>query len=675
MMLNYRRPSRWEAFAALVLRGLKIFLFYLSVLVLCRIFFCLWMQPYWGAATGAADVELALGTGTRLSVQTAGIMMLVTVVPAGLLRLVSARGQLLLERALSGLTLMVTSILFVASFPYYHQFHSRFHQILFNTANDDVYALFWSLVLEFYLPVRLAGALLLGWGMWRLLQSFLDWQWEAGAELWHMLGQLGRWLQGLLLTGVLTLLGLLIVYGGSLSWERATDWENAGVTRDAFLNEVILDDYQAIYRGYRLNGRLVACNGLNFTAEQIQQLAGWLAKRSADSSNLDDYLWQEAQGPQVPKPRQIFVIVSESYANWPLLDKYSQLHIADGMKEIIAAEDSDYCPAFLPNGSSTVSAVTGIVTGLADANLYFTTMPESYAAPYITAVAPQMEQLGYATHFWYAGPASWERIEAFTTAQGFQHFYGRGDMPEDVEGSVWGCDDEYLYREVLRRTPADKDSFNVVLNVSNHSPYNVDLAAKGYPWEKVAAALPEPAKDDNGLLRELGHFWYADREMARFVKQLKAKYPDCLIVIVGDHADRYNIDKTPSIYERYGVPLIITGKGVRKGLLLSDSAGSQIDIAPTLFEMIAPQGFRYMSIGSSLTRSNRQGVNYGFWITRGCIGEADRVPLEPEVIPEGNGQPVDEPAMQLYIDAVRSISWWRPKYGPILDEKLLEGRE
>ena len=128
MMLNYRRPSRWEAFAALVLRGLKIFLFYLSVLVLCRIFFCLWMQPYWGAATGAADVELALGTGTRLSVQTAGIMMLVTVVPAGLLRLVSARGQLLLERALSGLTLMVTSILFVASFPYYHQFHSRFHQ-------------------------------------------------------------------------------------------------------------------------------------------------------------------------------------------------------------------------------------------------------------------------------------------------------------------------------------------------------------------------------------------------------------------------------------------------------------------------------------------------------------------------------------------------------------------
>ena len=440
------------------------------------------------------------------------------------------------------------------------------------------------------------------------------------------------------------------------------------------MNEAILDDYQAIYRGYRMNNRMLACNGLNFTAEQIQQLAGELAGRSADSNNLDDYLRREAQGAQVAKPKQIFLIVSESYANWPLLDKYSQLHIADGMKGIIAGEDADYCNAMLPNGASTISALTGVTTGLADANLYLTTMPESFKQPYITAIAPQMEKLGYTTNFWYAGPATWERIGAFTEAQGFQHFYGRGDMPEKAEGSVWGCDDEYLYAQVLQKVSPDTSSFNVILNVSNHSPYTVDVAAKGFDADKLRQALPPEAAKDDCLVNELGHYWYADRELAGFVKNLKEKYPDCLVLIVGDHADRYNIDKQPSMYERYVVPFVVTGAGVHKGILLPDSAGSQIDIGPTIIEMVAPKGFVYYAIGSSLTRSNRQGVNYGFWITRDFMGEADRIPLEPVQIEGSQGRPINEPALQHYIDAVRSISWWRPKYGPVLDEALLNDR-
>ena len=162
--------------------------------------------------------------------------------------------------------------------------------------------------------------------------------------------------------------------------------------------------------------------------------------------------------------------------------------------------------------------------------------------------------------------------------------------------------------------------------------------------------------------------------IAKFVRQVKEQYPDSLIVIIGDHADRYNIDKTPSMYERYGIPFVVTGRGVYKGLLLPDAAGSQIDVVPTIIEMIAPQGFSYEALGSSLTRSNRQGVNYGFWITHDVIGQADTVPLVGQSI-EGGTPSFDETALQDYIDAVRSISWWRAKYGPRLDPALLEERE
>ena len=660
-----------------IYRGLKVFLYYLSVLSLCRLIFCLVLHEYWGPDTGWQDLLQTLWLGSRLSIQTAGILALFTAVPAGLINILSPLWSRRVESFLSGIVLTITSILFVASFPYYGQFHSRFHQLLFNAGNDDMYALFISLVQEFNLPLRLTGALLLAFCLWRGLKYFLAWgdtKFGNNYSLYSKPSRGKRIAKGIAMALVLYVLGRLIVFGGSWGWETALEWENVGVTKDSFMNEAILDDYQAIYRGYRMNNRMLACNGLNFTAEQIQQLAGELAGRSADSNNLDDYLRREAQGAQVAKPKQIFLIVSESYANWPLLDKYSQLHIADGMKGIIAGEDADYCNAMLPNGASTISAMTGVTTGLADANLYLTTMPESFKQPYVTAIAPQMEKLGYTTNFWYAGPATWERIGAFTEAQGFQHFYGRGDMPEEAEGSVWGCDDEYLYAQVLERVSPDTSSFNVILNVSNHSPYTVDVAAKGFDADKLRQALPPEAAKDDWLVNELGHYWYADRELAGFVKNLKAKYPDCLVLIVGDHADRYNIDKQPSMYERYVVPFVVTGAGVHKGTLLPDSAGSQIDIGPTIIEMVAPKGFAYYAVGSSLTRSNRQGVNYGFWITRDFMGEADRIPLEPVQIEGSQGRPINEPALQHYIDAVRSISWWRPKYGPVLDEALLKDR-
>lgn len=662
----------WGKFQGTATKGLKVFIFYLAVLSLCRGFFIFWLQEYMGPEVTAEDVLVALWRGAKLSCQTAGLLALVAFLPALFLSLFWKRGEEAAWKALTGAALFLLSVLYVAGFPYYRQFHSNYNQLVFNAVNDDMYALLISFVQEFYLPLRLMGAILLACVLWRLLQSFLRWEPLYGRMFFIPLPVkvFGR----AVFLGAIYLVGLLGVYGGALGWERQVDWENAGVTKDDFLNEAILDNFQALYRGYVMNHRMLACNGLDFTVEDIRNLAALLAHRAPDSDNLDDYLRRRAKGAQVPKPRHIFIILSESYANWPLLEKYSSLHIADGMKGIIAEEESDYCPTFLPNGASTVSAVTGVVTGFADANLYLTTMPEAFAEPYPTAGAPQMERLGYRTHFWYAGPATWERIGAFTKAQGFRDFHSRGDFG-DVPGSVWGCEDEYLYRRVLDSL-GDAPTYNVILNASNHSPYDVDLASKGFREEEVREALPEEAREDAWLIKELGHYWYADRELAKFIRQAREKYPDSLFLVVGDHGDRYHPEKVPLTYERYGVPFIVTGQGIHKGILLPDSAGSQIDILPTLVELIAPEGFEYMALGGSLARENRQGVDYGFWITRRSIGKADTVPLVTESLDGTQETPsIDDPAMQNYINAIRSISWWRAKYGAILDPAKLEGRE
>lgn len=666
----------WERFDELLGKGLKVWVFYLAVLFFCRLFFLWWMKEYMGAGTEAADIWAAVVRGGRLSCQTAGVLTAIALVPGMLLHYVLPRVENVCWKIVLGAELLVTSILYVASFPYYRQFHANFNQLMFNAANDDIVALFWSLVQEFYLPVRMVVACAMAFVLWKVAVAFiLRWQGPRLTFISYFPWPV-RWAVRACTLGVCYVVGLLSVFGGSLGWETGVDWENAGVTKDDFLNEAILDSYQAVHRGYVLQNRMLACNGLDFTVEDIRALAALHAGMEPTSDNLDTYLRHEAAGAGLSRqPSHVFIILSESYANWPLLDKYQGLHIADGMRSVIAEDDSDYCPTFLPNGASTVSAVTGVVTGFADANLYLTTMPESFAEPYPTASAPQFQKLGYTTNFWYAGPATWERIGAFTQAQGFEHFYSRGDYG-DVPGSVWGCEDEVLYEKILDGLEAagDAPSYNVILNASNHSPYDVDVDEKGFDREQVRAALPAEAQGDEHLLTELGHYWYADRELAKFVRAAKAKYPDSLFVIVGDHGDRYNIDKTPTTYERYGIPFVITGQGVHKGTLLADSAGSQIDIVPTILELIAPQGFEYMSLGTSLTTGSRQGVNYGFWITRHAIGKADTVPLVEEPI-EGDMQPIDQQAMQDYINAIRSVSWWRAKYGATLDATKLEGRE
>ena len=618
-------------------RGLLMFAFFLLMFSVGRLTFIFVLNDYLG------DVELveilsAMWIGLRLSCQTAGILTLIVLLP-------SIASQVAM-RITAVLVLVTTSVLYIAAFPFWREFHSNFNQIIFNAVNDDLYALLVTLIYEYYLPLRLLAALALSVILYKCFLKFLNVQVRL-----HKVIVL-----------VLTYLAVtLTIFGGGLNWQTELNFENIGVTKDKFLNEAILDSYQAIHRGYVLQERIASSAGLNFTAQEIKNLAAQYSHQPPTSDNLNDYLRHYAKGSVIPTPKHIFIIISESYANWVLLDKYSDLHIADGVKAIINADNSDYCPAFLPNGANTVSAVTGIVAGLADANLYLTTLPQSFAAPYITAAAPQMKRLGYTANFFYAGPATWERIADFTTAQGFDNFYSQGDISalKTTKGNVWGVDDKYLYDFITSTVDLAVPTFNVVLNTSNHAPYTIDLETEG-------VTLSKPFDDD--LNKRLAHHIYADREIARFVDTVRQKCPESLFVIVGDHADRCNIDKQPSDYERFGVPFVITGAGISKGILAANSAGSHIDIVPTIIELVAPRGFEYYSIGTSLTE-NTCGVNYALFITRTAIGNANVLPLQPERLTDNvDIQTFDETAMTNYIYFVRSASYWLAKFGSQLKD-------
>lgn len=650
-----------DIFSLNILKIIKTFVFFWLLLCIYRIIFIGGMHEYIAVDSDFSLIFTAIYSGAKLSLQTAGVLtlcMLISLVAEGF-----SKRLRWFRQVCSFCVLFITTLLFIARFPFYQQFHSGFNQMIFTAMHEDVYALFISLIEEFHLPLKLCIVVLLVCVLNYIFNKFIDKKW--GFFKWSKLKSKYRLI--ILLIGVY-LLATLSLYGGGWSWKSGVNWENAGITNDTFLNESILDDYQAIYRAYANQMRMEACNGLSFSAQNVRDLAKSLTNKDG-GNDLSIYLAKEATGAKIEKPKHIFVIVSESYANWPLLDKYSNLHIADNMKKIIAEDDTIYTSHMLPSGSSTVGALMTMVTGMANSNLYLTTMPEALANPYITATALQMKNLGYETSFWYAGPATWENIQEFTLAQGFDNFYSRGNIDPNATGSVWGADDGYLYDAIFKQIDDNKMTFSVILNTSNHSPFNIDLEKEGFDASKVIEGLPDKEKNNQELIKELGHFWYADKMASDFINKVKAKYPDSLFIFVGDHADRYNIDKVPTMYERYSVPLIITGKGIQKDLLPEDMAGSQIDIMPTVIDLIAPEGFTYYSVGKSLSE-NKLGQSYAFWITADAIGNTDDLVEKPqyfnrEVLP-------DRTVLENYINGVRAISWWLGKYGTIIDEALLQ---
>lgn len=652
----------WDEFYVELQQDCKLFIFILGVFCLFRMGFIIVLHSFLSEAVTMSDIGAALYYGFRISLKSAGLLVMVPLVCCTGFRLLLPWKRLSHIRFYLGVIYVtLLSFLFHARIPYYQEFRMAFNQLLFNTVNDDMTAILHTIVEQYNLPVRILMASVTAFVLCKLLRRWL-------AVKTFRFPRLSKWYQNIVLRAALLVVifyvAIFIRFGGTMTYAYNIDWENSGITKDQLLNEAILDDVQALYRAYVLHERVCSSTGLDMEPARLNDYGNYLAGTPVNSVNLDDFLRKKVVvGTAVP-PKQVFLIIAESYANWPLLPQYSSLTIAGGMKELIAQEDTAYVPNFLPNGMSTISGVMGVITGLAEANLYLNYLPESYKEPYATALAPQMKRLGYTSDFWYSGPASWEKIKDFTLAQGFESFYGMGDFASQG-GNVWGVDDADLYKAVLGQVKDDKPGFHVILTVSNHSPYTVDLAKAGFDPSIVIDGLPDKFKDDQELIKKLGHFWYADKMLAQFVKAARQQYPDSLFVIVGDHADRVNVETNPALFERYAIPFIVCGKNINKESLPEQTAGSHINVTPTLLELVAPSGFEYYSVGRSLTNGNDFGMNYGFWITPGYVGKADDNYTEAHLTKQGL-LPPDQDKIREEIDSARAISWWRIKYGKML---------
>ena len=649
-------------------KDFRLFVFILVLLEIYRALFIWLMADYISPDSTSAQIQTALFNGLRLSLKTAGVVAAISFVFVTVLNF-NFRLRLIIGMVFS----LIFSVLFMARFPYFATYNATYGIEVVRGVHEDYFSLLSMFIEEYGLLWRFPVALLLTIICIAILSRLLLIKTFQLPEFKNFFTKFVFSLAIIIFLGVF---GVFVRFGGSFTYSNGINWENAAITSDDFLNECILDDGQALYRSYTMAKHMGAGIITGVNENKILESAQFISGKSdLTENNLAPYLEKIAKGARIEKPRHIFIILGETYMQWALLGKYENLHIADGLKSIIAEKNSYYSRNFMPNGDFTSVAITGMITGLPDVNIHVNYQPKTYEQVYISAAAPPLKKLGYSVNFWYGGMPGWENIYKMAVAQDFDNFYGYPDL-NAPKFTTWGAKDEDLFNAVEKKLDSEPPTVHFIMTTTNHPPYKLDLAAEGFDVKKTVdelKKLPNVSNAEN-LAVELGHYWYMDKVITKFIRSVNEKYPDSLFIVTGDHAVRVDPSTHPTIFEHQSVPFVIHGAGINEKIFPADVVGGHTSIVPTIIELIAPEGFKYYSIVPSLFESFGVTFNREVFLTEKVAGKIDSD--EVEILPHVASSELknvnlsqERSNAEKVISAVRTVTSWILKHDLNFDIK------
>lgn len=602
--------QRFQTFWHNLQQDLKIFLYFIILFSVFRLAFMGIFNTYL-ASCPWQDIFLCLWYGFRLSLKTAGFIAIIGAAFATVPQLILAKWPAEVIRKFWGaIAVVVFTVAFFARIPYFEIFNSGFNIMLINGANDDWGAIVNTAVNEYgllwRLPLALAAAGLLVWMLLKLL--------KIKTRPVQIAGRKKLWIAVVRIAIVLPIFFAFVRYGGAFDYAHSINWESAERLKSAFLNENILDDGQACYRVYKIWKEQQKLTNVNISPEEIRKDI-MLLDGNPQADTIENAFKRQVAAPKLAKqPDNVILILGESYALWPMLPKYQPMGLTDEALRMVNSDKSCTTALMLAHGSGTMPAVNGFVTGLAEAGITEESMPESYKTQYATGIGKIMKDAGYRTVFWYGGMPSWRDIKNYVLAQNFDECYCASDFKYSG-GNSWGCPDKILFEHVyqyIEGHPAQK-TFHIILTTTNHPPYTIDVGKEGFDKNKVLQNLPDDIAADNEKIIELGHIWYADMAMGRFVRSTEKLKPDTLFVVTGDHAERFTFSKDVDDKTYSAIPCIIYGQGVQKDWLPYDATGCAMQILSTLAEIVGKPNMQYSGILPSLFNNDKPVFNHKFY--------------------------------------------------------------
>lgn len=571
----------------------------------------------------------------------------------------------ILRMIIGKLMIIVTLLLGIGDIGFFGEYHEQYNQRVYGLFQDDLKAILETVWNSYPIVWIGIGIILLCVFSLKLFSKWMKKD-NNNKNKWSLSCSLG-W--KLLLVLVITPLYVIGLRGGSIL-SRPLQREDTSITRDYFLNKLVVDPYFALYYMQSDQNHLNRATGLEMFLKDksIKDALTLLFPQKEDGKQIDDWIKKTVTEEKISrKPKHIFLIVLESQDSWPLMDEFKWLELAPNLTEM--ASKGIHVKSFISAGCNTQMSLNAIITGLPDANV-FTNFQPSAQKPYSTAFAKPFKDLGYKVNFFYGGHLSWQRMGELARNQGFDNTYGQEHMPLTAKSHSWGVYDEILFDYVLKEIDPEVPSVNLIMTTSNHSPYSINLKSKGCPH----VMNPEKYQGlENSFTKPhiIGHLWYNDFCVGQFVKKAEFKFDPVLFVITGDHTSRRFFSSRPSLYESKSVPLIFYGtSNMLKELEIPERmAGSHLDIVPTLIESIAHKGFDYYSIGKNLldTKNMAIGLGAGIAITPDAIWTVgNKQSLEELPWNKKNLGKVNIEDLNNLYNAFHGIGWWKIMKGNVL---------
>lgn len=184
---------------------------------------------------------------------------------------------------------------------------------------------------------------------------------------------------------------------------------------------------------------------------------------------------------------------------------------------------------------------------------------------------------GYTTLFAHGAPADSMRFEGIVKRLGFETHMSMKDFPDyrQHHDGVWGVYDDHVMLSVEERLREMKEPFfTVVYSLSSHTPYAI-------PSEEFRVF-----GDDVNYADFLNSFRYADYSLGKFFEKARQSdyFEDTLFVITADHAEGRST--SGRLYEQYHIPCFFYAPGGQVPPGRMDSLAGQVDVMPTIMDML-----------------------------------------------------------------------------------------
>jgi len=662
--INLHKPNRWETLTSHWVKDFQLLIFILLILTAFRLLLLTLFGDQASDQTPEIEYISALWMGFRVDMGTAAAWVLITFLLSIIGTLLPINSFVTRTRILSASLFAILIVLILGSdLVFFKIYGDHFNQMILGLIYDDAEAIAITIWKEHNPIVFLTICISIIFLLYKATHYWLSYEINIPKSLANIDNSAKKIFLGFL--GVIIF--VITIRGGDVSG-APLQMRHIFVTNDSFLNRAIINPLFALRQTIKNQLAINRKNGLSiyWDPNNLPKALEMVSKNNSSEDNeIDAAIIQEAPGFKSKKPRHVFLILMESYSGWTLLPEYIDAGLSNGLKPY--AEEGIHFSNFLSATRATADSLSVLVSGLPYAGLNINHEPKSLSE-YPSSIAKIFNDLGYKTRFIYGGYIGWQRLDTFIKAQGFDEIHSAADIKTPTTGNEWGVDDEYMFQQADEIITDDTPSFNFILSTTSHSPYDLDLASVGFPLNN----FPENVKviQDNAL-EVMGHHWYADRELGKFLSSMENKLADPLFAISGDHSARVSLsfpNGTPK--ERAIVPFILYGPSIINSLSIDENiAGSHQDIIPTIVNLSAEKGFQYAAFGKDMLQKNLDDVGVG--LTQ-MIGSNFIIPLDRSTTAKhfSGNQPILSPqqidAALNKINAARGISWHRLRNGSTL---------